>query len=111
MGRGGALIGLAKIASYERDPQTAHFLNQNEVQRLDQTIRDNLNSAEVLVRMQAIVAIGIIGNADDLALMDRIAADDPHYDAEHDLYPYRLSARVAAKNIRKRLDAQKNAKP
>jgi hypothetical protein len=109
--RGGALIGLAKIASNERDPLTAHLLSQSEVERLDKTIRENLNSADVVVRMQAISALGIIGNVDDLEQLDRVAADDAYYDAEHDLYPYRLSARVAAKNIRKRLDAQKNAKP
>jgi hypothetical protein len=108
--RGGALIGLAKIASYERDPMTIHHLGQSDVQLLDRTIRDNLDSADVVVRMQAIAAVGIMGNADDLNLLDRIAASDTYYDAANDLYPYRVSARVAAKNIRKRLASQRSPK-
>ena len=108
-GRADALIGLAKIVSYERDPATKHHLSSANVQLLDQTIRDMLSDANVLVKMQALTAVGIIGGVDDLNLLDKIASVDPYYDSEHDFYPYRVSARLAAENIRRRLATPKNA--
>jgi len=115
-----ALVILAQMINYERDPGTDHHLNPAEVQVLDRTIREKLrgptgserlSDEEELVRIQAITALGIMGTAADLDLLDGIVATDPYYDAEIGYYPFRVNARYAAKALRARLADQKNAKP
>lgn len=108
--RAGALIGLAKIMSHELDPATAHHLNPGYLRLLEATIRQALNDPDELVRIQAITALGIMGVRDDLGLLDRIAATDPFYDSEHDYYPYRTNALLAARALRRRLDSNNNSK-
>jgi hypothetical protein len=112
-----ALVGLAKIINYERDPSTQHHLSSSDVQTLNRTIREKLDEtaakgkpreADELMRMQAIEALGVIGDDDDLKLLERIAATDPYYDSENHYYPYRFDAATAASVLRKRLAAQKN---
>jgi hypothetical protein len=60
--------------------------------------------------MQALNAVGIIGSAEDLNMLESVAAADPYYDSENGFYPYRNMARLAAQSIRRRLAAQVNPK-
>lgn len=115
-----ALLGLAKIISYERDPAAQHHLSASQVDDLDRAIRDRLNiggdsqhptEAEELQRMKAIEALGFIGNADDLKWLQDVAEADPYYDAQNQYYPFRLDAGLAASVLRKRLTARVDAKP
>jgi hypothetical protein len=109
--RADALIVLAQIINFERDPATSHHLVSADLQLIEQTIRGMLTDRVVLVRMQALTAVGMIGTADDLAMLDQVAEADPYYDTEHKFYPYRVMAHAAAKDLRSRLAApSKNAK-
>lgn len=101
-----ALIMLAEIFACEHDPATKHHLSDSELQLVDQTIRGNLHSSDFLMRLQAIVSIGIMGTAKDLDMLDLIAATDPYYDQENDRYTFRLMAQIAAKNLRRRLGGE-----
>jgi hypothetical protein len=108
--RADALVMLAHIINYERDPATQHHLGAAEVQALDRTIRGKLDDSNSEVRDRAITALGVMGSAEDLKWLDLTAASDPYYNSELNYYTFRLSARLAAENLRRRLAAEKGAK-
>jgi hypothetical protein len=110
VGRVNALVGLAKIISYERDEAEKQISSSADLQILDRTIRERLSDSDVEVRMQALTAAGIMGSAGDLQMLDRVAATDPYHDSGIDLYPCRVAARATSQRLRRRLAAQASAK-
>jgi hypothetical protein len=98
-----ALVVLAQIFDYERDPATKHHLGAPDLQAIDRTVRENLNSSDFLMRLQAIISIGIMGMTEDLDMLDLVAATDPYYDHENDRYTFRLMAHIAAEDLRRSL--------
>lgn len=101
------LVALAQIVSYERDPAEHHHLSIADVQLIERTIRDRMYNPDIVTRMGAVDALGIIGNADDLKLLDEMAATDPTYDSDSKYYPLRVVARSAAEDLRRRLSQTK----
>lgn len=104
------LGGLAKIVAWERDPTKEHHLTEAEVLVLEKTIRDKLSDPDEDVRMDAVQALGMVGDGSDLETLDRLAETDPGYDPGLTGYPVRVEAREAAGWIRKRLAAAEKAK-
>ncbi len=108
-----ALLVLAQIVAYEQTSEKqARHLNADTVQVCDRLIRAGLNSLENIVRLQAVKALGIMGNRDDLEILARIATSDPVFSSgagpkgDELYYPIRVAALRTVENLRLRLEAQ-----
>ncbi len=111
--RADALLVLAQIAAYERNSSEASRRLAPGVLRLvERAIRAGLTAPETIVRMQAVKAIALMGNRDDLEALNRIAANDPYAlsgagpRGDETRFPIRDAARDASERLRLRLSRQ-----
>ena len=112
--RGDTLIVLAQLVAYERAPNTVHRLNPRDIDEIASVVRAGVHDKVAVVRYQAIDALGLMGTADDLATLERIATLDPEFVTDGGMsgkelrYPNRENARRVAEILRKRLGAGKH---
>jgi len=115
--RADALMMLAEIVSYERDPSTKHRLTGADVETLDRTVRSGLDDPDEGVRYAAIKGLSLIGTNEDIGTLERIAFTDPRVTREGGAtgseirFFNREAAREAADRLRKRLAAGSAAGP
>jgi len=111
--RGDAIEILGEILHTERIPGRRHHLKDSELAAAEEAIRAGLEDRENLVQWSAWRALSRMGNASDLALLERIAVLDPDFRTDggrsgRELrYPSREAARTAAQALRRRLEAEK----
>lgn len=112
--RGDALIVLAQIVAYEQLPAARHNLGPTDIDRISGMIRSGLNDKATVTRYEPVDAISIMGNASDLATLEKIAKSDPEFvtnggQSGTDLrYPLREMASRAVERLRKKLNAASN---
>ena len=73
-----ALECLAQIAAYERKSDSVHRLSANDLQMVEELVRNAADDSDRLVRRAGIIGLGIMGDPDDLATIDSIALTDPY---------------------------------
>jgi hypothetical protein len=109
--RADALVVLAQIVAFERKSAPARHLAPEELQVIEKVISAGLAAPEPVIRQQAVKGITLVGNHDDLAILDRIAATDPYAlpgAGRHGetVFLVRDAAREASERLRLRLTQQ-----
>jgi hypothetical protein len=106
-----ALMVLAQIVAYERQPSNSHHLTPSKVAEIESAIRAGLDDKEDgwLVRYQAVKALALIGTKEDIDLLERIATLDTEFvtnggqSGTELRYPIREIARASLLKLRQRL--------
>lgn len=110
--RADAILVLAQIAAYERKSTAAsRRLTPEALQVVERTVRAGLTAPETIVRLQAVKAVALMGNRDDLNTLDRIAASDPYAlpgagAGGETRFLIRDAAREAGERLRQRINTQ-----
>jgi len=111
---GQAIVVLAQILAFERDPMTRHRLDAAHLAEAEATIRRGLEDPDNGVRYQAIKALALFGTSQDIGVLEGISTTDPYFETgagatgRETRYFNREAARDAADRLRKRLSEHPN---